>query len=181
MGRGTRTLTIKYATGYAVLHGGDLIQESIQPTSDYTSVDWTNLYWDSDSTEMLNPAEAPPRGMFGFDFIRVYRRQLVVPAWVKSYTGFCNTNTIVSPILGMSFGPEELLYKPPTLIEGATFGGQQSWDVTVRLSYRGNAAGGAAIPWNKHWHASTFSWKNIYNQNGEIYKNIPTIYMGAFS
>jgi hypothetical protein len=144
-------------------------------------VDPYELYWDTDGTEPLRTSDAPAKAMYGFDFIRVYRRQLVVPSWVKAYTGFCNSNTIVSPILGMSFGPEELLYKPPTLVEGATFAGQQSWDVTTRLSYRGNAAGGSPISWNKHWKASSFSWENIYNRDGEVYKNIPTIYMGAFS
>jgi hypothetical protein len=173
-------VTVHYRTAYAVIHGNDLILERIEPTGEFHTVDPDSLYWSTDGTDELNAQEAPPKAVFGFDFIRTYRRQLVVPPWVQEYTGFCNANIITSPILGMSFPPETLLYKPPTLIEGATFAGQQAWDVTVRLSYRGNEAGDSPITWNQHWRTSTFSYATAYNADGEVYKNVPSKIFAAF-
>ena len=171
-------VTVQYGMWYQSYEGSsDLIDERIQPHTEYSRVSPRGLYWDSAQSTQLVGSEAPTRLASSFDYITTFRNKHTVPAWVQSFTNHTNSNRITAPMLGMVFEPETLLFRAPTL-ERATSYSAELWHVHRTLAFRGaapsNAANGHAT-WNQVWRGSTGQYETVYKSDGSEWKNFPAV------
>lgn len=144
----------------------DLINESIEPTTEFLTLDHEDFRWGSSTGDKLQEAEAPGKLVRGLDYVVTQYQVRRLPSAILSLTGCCNSMPFRTWTLGWSFGAETLLYQPPTLSRKITTDGADAWQVTHRLSYRSTG-------WNRFWRSKTQSWESIYHKDGGLYKNFP--------
>lgn len=163
-------ITAKYETEEA----SDALSEDLEPTSEFLTVDHSNLRWAAADGDPVTRDEAPGMLMRGCDYV-VRRYDLdAVPAQALSLIGFVNSAAIV-PVTpewsGLSFAAETLLFQPPVIQRTTKSDGSRKAVITYRFTYKPNWDGATARGWNYFWRAKTQSWAQMYVAGGGVYKN----------
>jgi hypothetical protein len=70
-----------------------------------------------------------------------------------------NDALYTSPLLGIGFAAERLLYTTPTISAEVTLGKLTRYHVTTRCLYR-------PVSWNYQWRAATHQWEAVYLSDG---------------
>ena len=162
-------IAIKYGQldGQAIDGGsGTVYAESLQPSAEFTPLNFKKFRWGSASGEQLLESEAPGKLEVGLDYVQKQYQLSTVPAAVLSTIGNVNSGSQVAAILGLTFPAETLLYTTPTLDRTLDSAGNGKWDLTMAFSYKPNG-------WNKFWRADTQAYDRIYIAGGVQYNNYP--------
>lgn len=129
-------LTVDYSTTGPIYYGGQMISERMATAQKSVVLDYTRLSWVSASNGVnLRPNEAPNIPFYGLQYERTYHRLLAVPGDVLTFVGFCNANTLTSPVLGLSFAPETLVYTGCRIHAVHQIGAMPAYDVTYLFEY----------------------------------------------
>lgn len=162
-------LTVGYETptdtsAGLVYVGGIEVQESVEPTVEFITLDPTSFSWTGNVA--LTADEAPGFQIRGFDWLYRQIGRKSLPVAVLDLIGKVNQAAMVSPSLGLIFAAETILFNPPT-IERV---GINMFNVSYRFSVRWSG-------WNKFWRVATGTYEYMY-KNGVIYRPYP---LGNFS
>jgi hypothetical protein len=118
-----------------------LINETLESHAEFLSNSNDNLTW-SDGTP-LDIGEAPGIMLRSLDYCVVFQSISVLPAALLTLPGCVNSGSITSPILGLTFDPETLMFGDPALTRKYDIAtGSGIWTVNLRFHYR-------AQGWNK--------------------------------
>ena len=134
----------------------DVVAESLEPIGEFTKLGHSAFRWGSQAGLPLVADETP-----GFLDVklrlvrRLYRLNTIPPAALGMY-GKCNSNTYVSPILGMTFLPETILYDAPQPEMTVANDGTRGFNLTQNFIYSPNG-------WNKYFDIRTSTWVYIYH------------------
>lgn len=168
-------LSIQFATDSRE-EGEDetLYSESLEPTAEFLTIPPTDYRWGSSAGTALKQEEAPGRLEVGFDYVVTRYRLPTIPSWVLTLNGKCNSGSVVSPSLGLTFASEHLMFNPPAISREVTLDGDNLYTLQTRLTFRGNGG------WNYFWRPETGAYEQIYHKDGGVYKNfIPASFAGV--
>ena len=132
----------------------DVASETIEPNMEAIPLDYRYFNWGS-PTQKLVEGEAPPFIFRSLNLTRTRYRLSVISNDVIDLVGHVNNASYVSPLLGLTFPAETLLYMPGSVNRSLSNFTTSGFTVTERFSYKPQG-------WNKYWRASTQSWETIY-------------------
>lgn len=133
----------------------DLVTESLEPFGEFIRQDYSLFRWSGKSGDPLRPEEAPGRFMPKLKLVRRIYRLTSLPANVLTAMGKCNLGAYASPLLGVTFPVETLVYGEPSLERTISSSGSEGWNYTQQWTFDPNG-------WNNYWRAETGTWESIY-------------------
>lgn len=163
-------LTVEYsnASGGIVIDNDsdEVIEEGIEAGGQFLTLSEQKLYWDSGSTERLNPTEAPQyfQGLTDWTYSR--KRVRVIPASFITLYGKVNDAQVTSRSTGITYDAETLLYSTFNIRRLITTTGAQAWDLNMRFTH--NRQG-----WNKFRKRANATPQPIY-AGGSVHKPYET-------
>ena len=148
------------------------IDQSLEPSAEFLTQDAKGFAWkDGDKFKQLLPAEAPGKIFQSCEYVVTIRGSSALSLSILDKIGKCNSVSVFSDQLGVSFPAETLLFGTPSLTKNSN----GTLNVTYRFTYRPNG-------WNKFWRPATQSWIEMYKlepaQEGQdptysVYKAFP--------
>jgi hypothetical protein len=132
----------------------DILTESIEPTSEFRTLDHRLFRWGSGSGALLNENQAPGQIIRGFNLIRSFKTPLV-PTSILTKPGTCNLTTYTSSLLGLTFAAETLMFGMQPITRVIKMSGSTAFNLTVKFTYKDSG-------WNKFWNESAGAYQNIY-------------------
>ena len=150
-------ITAWYSTKGPTYYGGNLYNETIQPSRAYETVLPKGLKWSGGTA--LDDNEQIPMLRSGCTLVQHWPRVMSIPSWVLGNIDCVNANVYTSPLLGISFAAERLLYTMPSIDAEVTMGKLTTYSVMTRCLYR-------PVSWNYHWRATAKAWEEIYLADG---------------
>lgn len=157
-------VTINYVFDSQTESGGELFSESLEPTTEFLTIDPSRLKWSNG--DKLKHEEAPGRLYRGLNYVLTRHNQRAIPPSVMYLPGCVNGGPFTAMLLGVTFAPETLLYQPPACQRSVSRDGTAGWTITYRLSYRYPG-------WNEFWNSATGKWDTIRNPNNSKYYVYP--------
>lgn len=154
-------VTVYYST-----KNEDIVTESLEPTTEFITLDHRMFRWNSGSGDPLSEEEAPGRLVRYINFVRteMYVQPPLDPN-LLALMGTVNNATITSELLfGLSFAAQTLLFSPPTINRKISALGAQQYDMVKKWTY--NPAG-----WNKYRRTKTGNYEQIYIANSSTVYN----------
>lgn len=175
---GNSLVTVNYGTlEHAAVGAFDVVSESIEPAAEFQTLDYRNFRWGATDGPPLKKGEEP--GKLNVKVMltrRIFKVPLPLHALVMSAIGSCNLASYASPLLGITFAAETLLYMEPSIERTLNSSGVSSVNLTQKWMFNPNG-------WNKYWRAETESWSFIYPINrtagGAAYKSYPPLNVSA--
>lgn len=153
-----------------------LVEETIEPTVEYLSVDHKIFRWGSNTGPKLRENEAQTRPMYGLGLTRTVHGITSIDASILTMPGRTN-DTAYDSDLGITFEEETLLFVPQPIRRTSKTDGSVSFSVTLKWAYKEKG-------WNKVWRAAKAGddkydivWDTANNAQ---YKNFPPIDMSKF-
>lgn len=143
-----------------------LFSQSLEPNAEFIIQDYKQFRWSSATGDPLLEKEAPGKLRKSLNLTQSqYLVDFLNPKLLTAVGGV-NDVEYVSPILGLTFAPETLLFEPPSLQQTITADGEDAWTVNLKFSYEPNG-------WNKYYRAKTDTWEEIYHVDvaGSAYEN----------
>lgn len=147
-------VTINYTTEVT-----EVVTESIEPTTEFVTLDHRFFRWGSGSGMWLREEEAPGLLVRGINFVRNELEVTSIHDDTYDKIGSVNNAPIVTTILGRTFATETLLYAPPTINYSKDSAGVTKFQVTKKFTFNQNG-------WNKYFRPFTNSWEFIYPAGG---------------
>lgn len=144
----------------------DLVSESLEPVTDFITLDHHDFRWGSATGEPVLEREAPGKLRRFINLVRTYYNLSSVPAGVLDLPGTCNDTEYVSPFLGITFAPETLMLGDPQLSQTITTAGSKGFNLTLKWTYNKDG-------WNKFWRSKDEDFVEMYHVGGTVYKNYP--------
>jgi len=166
-------VTANYSTNVDENEEEDLMSESLEPTTEFLTLDHKRFRWGSETGDPVQEGEAPGKLVKGLNLVRKLFKVTAIPASVLTLPGSVNNAPYTSSILGLTFPAETLLFSPPTLERTITTGGVRAWNVTLKFSYK---VGG----WNQFWRAATGSVDRMYLVGIGQYNSYPLADFSTF-
>ena len=152
------------AVNYTTDPNRTLVSESIEPTADFTRLDHRFFRWASNTP--LTEGESPGLLRRELKLVRKLFQRPYVPTAVISKPGAVHAYPYTSPLLGVTFPTESMLFAPEPVTRTITTAGSAGFDYTLSFLVKPNG-------WNKYWRPSTQSWEAIYLPDGTEYKSYP--------
>ena len=138
----------------------DLISESLEPTAEFSQLDFKRFRWTDKNGDPLLEAEAPGRLIRGLNLVRtLYEVQPPLPIQLLTLVGKCNKTAYYSALLNLMFDKETLLYGAPKLDRTITTQGSKGWNITLKFTFKPET-------WNKYWRSKTETYEYIYDVEG---------------
>lgn len=138
------TVSAKFSTNQEQ----ELKSEEIEFHADFQRIRPTGLFWRGDGTDSqkrpLTNDEAPGRLTHGATIHRTLYRQAKIKPSLQQLEGYVNIAAWNSQILGLTFGPETLLFQPATCKRTIGLNGDEAWNISLRFEYKQQT-------WNKFW------------------------------
>ena len=158
-------LTVQYTNAVRALNGGaTLLSEWTEFYTETRELDEGLFRWDSNTGAYLRDGEAPHYALHGLIYVaRFHRVSPPLPGWVMGRIGSCNSNVVVSLLLGLAFAAETMLYQPPKVRTTVSLGRLPTCEVTA--SYRCHPVG-----WNTFLREESGLWEPLYVAGGARYK-----------
>ena len=112
--------------------------------------------------------------MRGLDYVFTRYNLTSLPTSILNLQGSVNEGQIDALLLGLSFGPQSLLFNPPSIRRTIDAAGVQKLTVTYRFSHRFST-------WNKFWNIDSGEYEVIFIAGHGQYNNYPpSNYTGIF-
>jgi len=128
---------------------GTFITERLEPYTKHGMAAKTHLKWTDDK-----PLERDlPWSWHSWEYVLTFHRLTGPPSGSLALIGTTNNNVVGSLIGNFAIGT--LLYKPPTILRTAEWGGIEKWQATYRFPIH-------PYGWNKHWRPNTADFENVY-------------------
>lgn len=153
--------SIEYAealitVGYSTDAEADLVAETFEPNIEFITQDFRKFRWGSPKGDPLEDGEAPGLKIIGAKLVRtLYNVEPPLPISLLDEQGNCNGAAYTSPILGLTFPVETLLYGSPSLSTTITTSGVKGWNITMPFTYK-------RYGWNRYWRGDTEAWEFMY-------------------
>jgi hypothetical protein len=156
---------------YTVNKGGedeDLVSESLEVAVEFITQSHKKFSWGNAAGDPLLENEAPGKQRHGIKLVRtLYQVPEPIPSSILDLVGQVNDDDYVSPLLGLTFPEETLLFTLPGLSRTIRMDGSSGVNVTLGLEYMKDG-------WNKHWRAKTGLFESIFNKDlNQVHKNYP--------
>lgn len=140
------------------------ISESIEPASEFMTLNNEGLYWDAGQVNPIGSSEAPSMIIRMFDWVYTLHRCAAIPSELVTLIGCTNLYPIYSRVLNMWFAPGTLLLGNPTMQREHTSLGTSMWTITIRLTAR-------EMGWNNFpWPSEVDAFGNVWW--GPIYDGV---------
>lgn len=153
--------------GYTTLELAQPTVDSIEPTSEFITLDARCFRWGSPDGLWVSQEEAPGLLLRGFNFVRTWSDRTEPPHTdYVTLVGSVNNAPVTSSTLGFTFPTETLLYQPPNISWAPRIDGTTRFQLTVKGTYKPQG-------WNKYWRALSQSWVEMYVAGGGVYKSYP--------
>lgn len=144
----------------------DLVSEELEPTVEFMQLDHRQFCWGAPDGPPLTAQEAPGVQQRGMNLVRTRYLVVEIPPAVLLTYGCCNASFYTSPILGLTFNPQTLLYMPPHTARTIRSDGTDGWTVTMKFVVKPQG-------WNVYWNAKLQEWSPIFVRGGLPYFNYP--------
>jgi hypothetical protein len=134
----------------------DIVAESIEPQAEFRILPYQNFRWSSKTGDPLVEAEAPGKLEMKLMLVRqIFKVPTPLPLLALTGTGKCHNAAYTSPLLGLTFPAESLLYLEPKFERTLRNNGNDGVNYTQQwaIKYTG---------WNKFYRAKTAAYENIY-------------------
>lgn len=131
----------------------DLASESLEPTSEFITEDYRLFKWKYDG-QPLTEGEEPGRLIRGLRLVRTIFKVATLNANILTLPGTVNDAEWTSPLLGLTFAAETLLFVPPQLSRTITTAGASAWNLRLGWEYKPNG-------WNKWWRQELQDYDTI--------------------
>lgn len=158
-------LTVRYSTPDA--RGGpgadedEQVHETVEISKEFMTLPAQRLYWEGGEAGEQGEAigeDAAPGILIPMLVWSYTRRQLIsLPQAAATLVGHVNSSTLSSTSLGLSFGPETLLYDSIGLVSTRNSAGDRTWDATYKLVAR-------ATGWNNFLNPEAGEWQPIFRE-----------------
>ncbi len=148
---GQALVTINYTTAIV-----DVVSESIEPYTEFITLDHRNFRWGSGSGTPLREEESPGRLVRGINFVRnELDKTGTLDYTLLSLIGAVNAAPVTGSIINMTFPANTLLYAPPSISYKKDSTGTVKFDLTKKFTYQ--QAG-----WNAYFRPSVGAFQRIY-------------------
>lgn len=145
----------------------DLISETLEPNTEFLTLDYKRFRWGAANGLPLLEGEAPGILYKNMNIVRTVYNVPELPAAILTCMGCCNVASYSSAMLGLTFPAETLLFNPPSPTRTITNMSSGNWTLGLKFSYKPNG-------WNKFWNAKTQTWLRFYEvTSGLVYNNYP--------
>lgn len=149
----------------------DLVSETLEPTSDFITLDHRFFRWSAANGEPLKQNEAPGKLRRGLNLSRtLYNVASPLSTQLLTSVGGVNNAEYVSSLLGLTFPIGTLLFTPPNLKITVDTTGTDGFTVAMKFMYRPEG-------WNKYWRAKSQVYDTIFIVGGSAYKSYPEVSM----
>lgn len=136
----------------------DSVAESLEPVGEFSRLPAGNFRWTGQSGRLVSTEEAPSFLNIKLRLVRrIYRLNELPPGSISSF-GKVNIASYYSPLLGLTFAAETLLYDAPQPDRTLSSTGDEGFNLTQNFIYNPNG-------WNKYFRPETNAWENIYHVN----------------
>ncbi len=159
-------LTVEYGPPLYELEGErTLTSESFEGVAEFITIPNRKLYWDAGGAprEILGADEAPGKLIKMINWVYTIHHIFSIDAGYWNEVGKVNTLAIASPLFGITFEPETLLYNPPQLARETTTKGVKAWSMTLRFTHK-------ASGWNKSFKRGDAEPQPIFDEAGAVFR-----------
>jgi hypothetical protein len=154
----------------------ELVTESLEPTSEFITLDHRYFRWGSNAGDLLQEQEAPGYLMKGLQLVRSETdvSDTEIGSYITDLVGCVNQDAYTSSWLGgLTFAPETLLFVPPVLNRKTTSLNSVKYDLTKKFSYKPQG-------WNTWLRSKTGLWTAIYIAGGaQLKPYVPASFAGV--
>ncbi len=146
----------------------DIVAESIEPQAEFRILPHHNFRWGSKTGRPLVEAEAPGKLEVKLMLVRqIFKVPTPLNILTLTATGAVHDAAYTSPLLGLSFDPETLLYLEPKFERTLRNNGSDGVNYTQQWAIKHTG-------WNKFFRAETNAYEEIYcttDAGSDPYKN----------
>lgn len=146
----------------------DIVAESIEPQAEFRILPFRNFRWGSKTGTPLVEAEAPGKLEVKLMLVRqIFKVPTPLPALALTATGSVHESAYTSPLLGLTFAPETLLYLEPKFERTLRNNGSDGVNYTQQWAIKHSG-------WNKYFRTSSGEYEEIYQTTDagtDPYKN----------
>lgn len=146
----------------------DVVAESIEPQAEFRILPFRNFRWGSKTGVPLVEAEAPGKLEVKLMLVRqIFKVPTPLSPLALSATGAVHNAAYTSPLLGLSFEPETLLYLEPKFERTLRNNGSDGVNYTQQWAIKHSG-------WNKYFRTSSGAYEEIYlttDAGTDPYKN----------
>lgn len=145
-----------------------VITESIDPYTEFITLDYRKFRWGNVNGDPLTEAEAPGRPFHGLALVRQMSKwEPPLPIDLLSKINCINQDAYVSARLGLTFAAKTLLYIPQPMNHAVTTEGSEAWNVTLKFAYKPDG-------WDQFWRASQNAFAQIFSIDANaLYEHFP--------
>lgn len=156
-------VTINYTTEIK-----DVASESIEPYTEFLTLDHRNFAWGSGNGPAITEEEAPGKLVRGINFVRTeYDVPAPLGAELLSLMGCVNSIPVTGSILGLTFPAQTLLYAPPVINYKNDSTNIIKFELVKKFTYNQNG-------WNSYYRGATGLYTQIYKRGSSTpYLNYP--------
>lgn len=145
----------------------DIVAESIEPSAEFRILPYQNFRWTDETGDPLLEEEAPGKLEIKLNLVRqIFKVPTPLSTLTLSATGKVHNAIYSSPLLGLDFAAETLLYLEPSFERTLRNDGSDGVNYTQKWSIKPEG-------WNKYWRAKTKQYEEIFetSEGGSAYKS----------
>lgn len=136
----------------------DIVEESIEPMSEFTRLDHRDFAWGARDGTVLTPEEAPGKLDVKVRLARTIYKLGAIPGLAFTALGKCHNVAYTSTGLGYTFPTETLMYGEPRFGRTISTAGPGAWNYSQQWYYKPEG-------WNKYYRAETDSYEYIFRKD----------------
>lgn len=134
----------------------DIVAESLEPSAEFRRLPFQNFRWSSKTGDPLVEEESPGKLEIKLTLVRqIFKVPTPLNVLTLSATGKVHSAEYFSPLLGLTFAAESLLYSEPSFERTIRNDGSDGVNYTQKWSIKPTG-------WNKFWRAKTNSYEYMY-------------------
>lgn len=134
----------------------DIVAESIEPSAEYRRLPFQNFRWGSKTGDPVTEDEAPGKLEVKLNLVRqIFKVPTPLNILTLTATGKVHDAAYASPLLGLTFDGDSLLYLEPTFERTLRNDGSDGVNYTQKWSIKPTG-------WNKFWRAKTNTYEYMY-------------------
>lgn len=141
---------------YGSMAGADIVSETLEPTVEFTTLDYRQFRWGSKTGDPLLEAEAQGFQIRGHSIVRTLYHLSAVHSSYLTLNGKVNQSQYVSALLGLTYPSETLLFTPGPISRRIRTDGTDGFTAQIRFTYKADG-------WNAYWRAKTQEFEQVYH------------------
>lgn len=148
------------------------VTDTVQPSTEFITINTEKLYWDAAQAEPLDSMDAPGKLIHTLEWIQEIRNAIVLLPGVWGLPGYVNSYPVYSRFLNTTFPAGTLLCEPPTVDREVSFDSIPTYNITIRFVAKNNGTYAVPRGWNyfPRWNAggTSVSWLPLYDGVGNV-------------